>query len=175
MAGFDTSLRSLLVDALDRLKACRSRPSHARCHLDVTKYSNRVTRSRLPSLVLLAMAWAKGGNAGSDKKSGVVAVQIGLCHHVVRDVTRLQTVIKFIADLTTSGGRSLPGREGDAPGRERAVEIAAVDRVVSVRGRGRYSYDTKWRDNQDKAGDERSQRAERTHLGGGERGGRLVH
>jgi len=54
------------------------------------------------------MAWAKGGNAGSDKKSGVIAVQIRLCHHVVRDVTRLHTLIKFIADLTTGGGRSLP-------------------------------------------------------------------
>jgi hypothetical protein len=29
MAGFDTSLRLLRADALDRLKACRSRPSHA--------------------------------------------------------------------------------------------------------------------------------------------------
>ena len=100
------------------------------------------------------MPWAEGGDADSDEKTGVIAVQSTLCHHVVRDVTRLHTLIKFIADLTTGGGRSLPGREGDAPGRERAVEIAAVDRVVSVRGRGRYSYDTKWRDRQDKAGDE---------------------
>ena len=100
------------------------------------------------------MAWAKRGNAGSDKKSGVVAVQIGLCHHVVRDVTRLDTLIKFVADLPTGGGRSLPGREGDAPGRERAVEIAAVDRVVGVCGRGRYSYNANCRDGQDKAGDE---------------------
>src|SRR5271156_5580348 len=71
------------------------------------------TRSRLKSLVLLAMAWAEGGNAGSDKKPGVIAVQIRLCHHGVRDVTRLPTLIKFIADLMTGGGRSLPGREGD--------------------------------------------------------------
>jgi hypothetical protein len=132
MAGFDTSLRSLLVDALDRLKACRSGPT----------------------LVLLAMAWAEGGNAGSDKKPGVIAVQIRLCHHVVRDVTRLPTLIKFIADLMTGGGRSLPGREGDAPGRERPVEIAAVDRVVGMRSRGRCSHDAKWRDRQDKAGHE---------------------
>src|SRR5258708_22767317 len=91
---------------------------------------NRVTGSRLKSLVLLAMARAKGGNAGSDKESGVIAVQTRLCHHGVRDVTRLPTLIQFIADLMTGGGRSLPGREGDAPGRESAVEIAAVDRVV---------------------------------------------
>jgi hypothetical protein len=115
---------------------------------------NRVTESRLKSLVLLAMAWAKGGNAGSDKKPGVIAVQTRLCHHGVRDVTRLPTLIKFIADLTTGRGRSLPGREGDAPGRERAMEIAAVDRIVGVCGRGRYSYNAKWRDGQDKAGDE---------------------
>jgi hypothetical protein len=108
----------------------------------------------LKSLVLLAMAWAEGGNAGSDKKPGVIAVQIRLCHHGVRDVAGLPTLIKFIADLMTGGGRSLPGREGDAPGRERAVEIAAVDRVVGMRGRGRYSHDGKWRDRQDKAGHE---------------------
>ena len=154
MAGFDTSLRSLHVDALDRLKACRGRPSHARGHLEVTKHSNGVTGSGLPSLVLLAVAWAEGRNAGSDKKPGVIAVQIRLRHHVVRDVTRLHTLIKFIADFTTGGGRSLPGREGDAPGRERAVEIAAVDRVVGVCGRGSYSYNAEWRDGQDKAGDE---------------------
>jgi hypothetical protein len=48
----------------------------------------------------------------------------------------------------------LLGREGDAPGRERAVEIAAVDGVVGVCGRDRYSDDAKWDDRQDKAGDE---------------------
>ena len=88
------------------------------------------------------------------KKPGVIAVQIRLCHHGVRDVTRLPTLIKFIADLTTGGGRSLRGRERDAPGRERAVKIGAVDRIVGVCGRGRYSYNAKWRDRQDKAGDE---------------------
>ena len=104
---------------------------------------NSVTESRLKALVLLAMAWAKGGNTGSDKKPGVIAVQTRLCHHGVRDVTRLPTLIKFIADLTTGAGRSLPGREGDAPGRERAVKVGAVDRVVGVCGRGRYSYNAK--------------------------------
>jgi hypothetical protein len=128
----------------------------------------------LKSLVLLAMAWAEGGNACSDKKPGVIAVQIRLCHHGVRDVTRLPTLIEFIADLMTGRGRSLPGREGDAPGRERAVKIAAVDRVVGVCGRGRYSDDAKWRDRQDKAGDEGPQRTGRTHLGRGDRGGPLV-
>ena len=44
-------------------------------------------------LVLPAMPWAEGGNADSDKKPGVIAVQIGLCHHVVPDVTRLLTLI----------------------------------------------------------------------------------
>jgi hypothetical protein len=92
------------------------------------------------------MAWAEGGNACSDEKPGVIAVQTRLCHHGVRDVTRLPTLIKFIADLTTGGGRSLRGREGDAPGRERAVEIAAVDRIVGVCARRRYSYNAKWRD-----------------------------
>jgi hypothetical protein len=100
------------------------------------------------------MARTKGGNAGSDKKPGVIAVQIRLCHHVVRDVARPLTLIEFIADLTTGGGRGLPGREGDAPGGERAVEIAAVDRGIGVCGRGRYSYAAKWRDRQDKAGNE---------------------
>ena len=85
------------------------------------------------------MAWAEGGNADSDKKPGVIAVQISLCHHLVRDVTRLPTLIKFIADLLTGDDRSLLGREGDAPGRERAREIAAVVRV-GMCGRGCYSY-----------------------------------
>jgi hypothetical protein len=89
------------------------------------------------------MPWAEGGDADSDEKPGVVAVQIGLCHHVVPDVTCLLTLIKFSADLMTSGDRSLPGREGDAPGRERAQEIAAVDRVIGMRGRGCYCYDAK--------------------------------
>jgi hypothetical protein len=88
------------------------------------------------------MPWAEGGNADSDKKTGVIGVQISLCHHVVRDVTRLPTLIKFIADLMTGDDRALPGREGDAPGRERAQEIAAVDRV-GMRGRGCYSHDAK--------------------------------
>ena len=57
------------------------------------------------------MPWAEGGNADSDEKSGVIAVQISLCHHVVRDVGRLPTLIKFIADLTTGDDRALPGRE----------------------------------------------------------------
>jgi hypothetical protein len=108
----------------------------------------------LKSLVLLAMAWAEGGNADSDKKPGVIAVQNTLCHHGVRDVTRLPTLIEFIADLMTGGDRSLPGPERDALGGERVVEIAAVDRVVGVCGRGRYSHEAKWRDRQDKAGDE---------------------
>src|SRR5277367_718705 len=80
------------------------------------------------------MPWAEGGNADSDKKPGVVSVQVALCHHVVRDVARLPTLIKFSADLTTGDDRALPGREGDAPGGERAQEIAAVDRV-GMRGR----------------------------------------
>jgi hypothetical protein len=100
------------------------------------------------------MAWAEGGNADSDEKPGVIAVQISLCHHVVRDVTRLPTLIKFVADLMTGGDRSLPGREGDAPGRERAQEIAALERVVGMRGRGCYSHDGKRRDRQDKTGHE---------------------
>jgi hypothetical protein len=87
-------------------------------------------------LVLLAMPWAEGGDADSDKKPGVIAVQIGLCHHVVPHVTCLPTLIKFIADLMTSGDRRLPGREGDALGSERAQEIAAVYLVIGVRGRG---------------------------------------
>jgi hypothetical protein len=77
-----------------------------------------------------------------------------VCHHGVRDVTRLLTLIKFIANLMTGGGRRLPGREGDAPGRDRANEVAAVDRGVGVCGRGRYSYNAKRRDRQDKAGNE---------------------
>jgi hypothetical protein len=92
--------------------------------------------------VLLAMPWTEGGNADSDKKPGVIAVQISQCHHVVRDITRLPTLIKFIADLMTGDDRSLPGREGDAPGRERAQEIAAIDRVC-MRGRGYYSHAAK--------------------------------
>jgi hypothetical protein len=95
-----------------------------------------------PYLVLLAMPWAEGGNADSDEKTGVIAVQISLCHHVVRDVGRLLTLIKFIADLMTGDDRALPGREGDAPGRERAQEIGAVDRV-GMRGRGCYSHNAK--------------------------------
>src|ERR1700684_36416 len=63
-------------------------------------------------LVLLAMAWAEGGDADSDKKPGVVAVQISLCHHVVRDVTRLLALVKFIADLMAGGDRGLSGRVG---------------------------------------------------------------
>ena len=100
------------------------------------------------------MAWAEGSNADSDKKPRVIAVQSTLCHHVVRDVTRLSTLIKFTADLMSGGDRSLPGRVSDAPGREHAQEIAAVDRVVGMRGRGCYSYDAKWRDRQDKASHE---------------------
>jgi hypothetical protein len=34
------------------------------------------------------------------------------------------------------------------------VEIAAVDRGIGVCSRGRYSYAAKWRDRQDKAGNE---------------------
>jgi hypothetical protein len=56
------------------------------------------------------------GNADSDEKPGMVAVQIALCHHVVRDVTRLPTLIKFIADLMTGDDRGLTGREVDALG-----------------------------------------------------------
>ena len=100
------------------------------------------------------MAWAEGGNAGSDEKPGVIAVQTRLGHHGVRDVTRLPTLIEFIADLATGRGRSLRGRERDASGRERAVEIAAVDRIVGVCGRARYSYNAEWRNRQDKAGDD---------------------
>jgi hypothetical protein len=84
----------------------------------------------------------------------VIAVQIGLCHHGVRDVTCLLALIKFIADLMTGGGRRWPGREGDALGRERAQETAAVDRGVGMRRRGRYSYNAQWRDRQDKASGE---------------------
>ena len=99
------------------------------------------------------MAWAEGGNADSDEKPGVIAVQISLCHHLVRDVTRLPTLIKFIADLMTGGDRSLPGPEGDAPGSERAREIAAVVRV-GMRCRGCYSHGAKQGDRQDEAGHE---------------------
>jgi hypothetical protein len=101
-------------------------------------------------LVLLAMPWAEGGNADSDEKPGVIAVQISLCHHVVRDVARLPTLIKFIADLTTGDDRALPGREGDAPGGERAQEIV-LDRV-GMRGRACGRHKPKQRDRQDKAG-----------------------
>jgi hypothetical protein len=87
-------------------------------------------------LVLLAMPWAEGGDADSDKEPGVIAVQIGLCHHVVPDVACLLALVKFIADLMTGDDRRLPGREGDALGRKRAQEIAAVDRVIGMRGRG---------------------------------------
>lgn len=105
-------------------------------------------------LILLAMAWAEGSDAGSDKKPGVIAVQNTLFHHGIRDVTCLLAVIKFIADLMTGGDRRLPGPEHDASGIERAQEIAAFDRVIGVCGRGRYSYNAKWRDRQDKADDE---------------------
>jgi hypothetical protein len=94
-------------------------------------------------LVLLVMRWAEGGNADSDKKPGVIAVQISLCHNGVRNVTRLLTLIKFIADLMTGDDRSLPGRERDVPGGERAQELAAIDRRVGMRGRGCYSHDAK--------------------------------
>ena len=100
------------------------------------------------------MAWAERSDAGSDKKPGVVAVQTRLCHHVVRDVTCLHTLIQFAADLATGGGRSLRGREGDAPGRERAVETVAVEGVIGVCTWGPDSDDAKWRDRQDKAGDQ---------------------
>ena len=103
-------------------------------------------------VLLLAMPWAESGNADSDKKPGVIAVQIGLCHHVVPHVSCLLALIKFIADLVTSGDRRLPGREGDALGSERAQEIAAVDREIGMRGRGCYCHDAKWRERQDKAG-----------------------
>jgi hypothetical protein len=75
------------------------------------------------------MAWAEGGNADSDEKPGVIAVQISLCHDVVRDVTRLPILIKFVADLMTGGDRSLPRCEGDALGRERAQESGATART----------------------------------------------
>ena len=88
------------------------------------------------------MPWAEGGNADSDKKPGVIAVQISLCQHVVRYVSRLPTLIKFIADLMAGDDRALPGHEGDALGPERAQEIAAVDRV-GMRGRGCYSHNAK--------------------------------
>jgi hypothetical protein len=93
--------------------------------------------------VLLAMAWAEGGDADSDEKPGVITVQVALCHHVVRDVTRLLALIKLIADLMTGDDRGLPGREGDAPGGERAQELTAVDRVIRMRGRGCYCHDAK--------------------------------
>jgi hypothetical protein len=97
------------------------------------------------------MARAEGGNADSGKKPGVIAVQVALCHHIIRNVTRLLTLIKFIADLVTGDDRSLPGREGDPAGRERAHEIA-VDRVIGMRGRACYCHDAQWRDRQDKPG-----------------------
>jgi len=74
----------------------------------------RPPEDSLKSLVLLAMAWAESGNADSDEKPGVIGVQISLCHDVVRDVTRLPTLIKFVADLMTGGDRGLPGREGES-------------------------------------------------------------
>jgi hypothetical protein len=101
-------------------------------------------------LVLLDMPWAEGGNADSDEKPGVIAVQISLCHHVVRDVARLPTLIKFIADLMTSDDRALPGREGDALGSDRSQEVA-IDRVC-MRGRGCDRHKPKQRDRQDNAG-----------------------
>jgi hypothetical protein len=106
--------------------------------------------------VLLGMPWTERGNADSDEKPGVIAVQISLCHHVVRDVARLPTLVKFIADLMTRDDRALPGREGDALGRERSQEVA-IDRV-GMRGRGCDRHKPKQRDRQDKDG--------RAHLGG---------
>ena len=41
------------------------------------------------TVVLLGMPWAECGNADSDEKPGVIAVQIALLHHVVRHVARL--------------------------------------------------------------------------------------
>jgi hypothetical protein len=107
-------------------------------------------------VVLLAMPWAEGGNADSDEKPGVIAVQISLCHHVVRDVARLLTLIKFIADLMTGDDRALPGRKGDALGSDRSQEVV-IDRV-GMRGRGCDRHQPKQRDRQDKDG--------RAHLGG---------
>jgi hypothetical protein len=59
---------------------------------------------------------------------------------------------EFIADLLTGGDRSLLGLEGDASGRERAQETAAVDGDIGMRGRGCHCHDAKYREGQDKAG-----------------------
>ena len=107
------------------------------------------------TVVLLGMPWAECGNADSDEKPGVIAVQIALLHHVVRHVARLPTLIKFIADLMTGNDRALPGSDVDALGRDRSQEVA-IDRVSMRRGCDRHK--PKQRDRQDKDG--------RAHLGG---------
>ena len=73
------------------------------------------------------MPRAEGSDADADEEPGVIAVQTALLHHVVCDVARSPTAIKFVADLVSGNDRGLPGRKGDAPGPQHVQEI--VDRL----------------------------------------------
>ncbi len=53
------------------------------------------------------MPGAERGNADPDEKPGVVAVQVALLHHVVRDVALVSSAIEFIADLVSGDDRGL--------------------------------------------------------------------
>jgi hypothetical protein len=96
------------------------------------------------------MPRAERSDADTDEEPGVVAVQITLLHHIIRDVAGGPTGIEFIADLMTGNDRGLPGRKGDAPGCQRVQEVV-IDRV-GMCPRGCYSQEAKQRDQQDKLG-----------------------
>ncbi len=96
------------------------------------------------------MPRAERSDADADEEPGVIPVQTALLHHVIRDVARGPTGIKFIADLVSGDDRGLRGREGNAPRIQRVYEIA-ID-GVSMRGRGADPHKAKQCDRQDEAG-----------------------
>ena len=97
------------------------------------------------------MPRAERSDADADEEPGVIPVQTALLHHVICDVARGSTGIKFITDLVGGDDRGLGGRESDAPRIQRVHKIA-VD-GVSIGGRGADPHETKQYDRQDEAGE----------------------
>lgn len=96
------------------------------------------------------MPRAERSDADADEEPGVIPVQTALLHHVICDVARGSTGIKFVANLVSGDDRGLRGREGNAPRIERIHEIA-ID-GVGMRGRGTDPHEAKQCDRQDDAG-----------------------
>jgi len=98
------------------------------------------------------MPRAERGDADADEEPGVIAVQAALLHHVVGDIARGSTGVKFIAYLVSGDDRGLGGREGNAT-RIQCVHEIAID-GVGTRGRGCDRDEAEHNDGHHKAGQE---------------------